>query len=73
TCVFLLVFPILMAFFPILFIGFFMLLIIIPVALPVLVVYVMATERSMLLINSKGRLFSLQSPPAEENTQGLKQ
>lgn len=66
TCAFLLVFPMLMAFFPILLIGLFMLFIIIPVAVPVLVVYVMATERSMLLINSKGRLFSIQRPPAEE-------
>lgn len=66
TCAFLLVFPMLMAFFPIFLIGLFMLFIIAPVAVPVLIVYILATERSTLLINSKGRLFSLQSLPEEK-------
>lgn len=65
-CVFLLIFPILIAFFPIFFVGLAMLLIIVPAAVPVLIVYIMATERSLLLINSRGHLFSLQSPSAEE-------
>ncbi len=64
TCAFLLVFPMLMAFFPVFLIGFFMFLIVIPVAVPVLMVYTMVTERVMFLINSKGYLFSLKSPPA---------
>jgi hypothetical protein len=66
TCAFLLIFPMLMAFFPIFLIGLFMLFIIVPVALPVLIVYVMVTERLMLLINSKGHFFSLQGVPAGE-------
>lgn len=66
TCIFLLVFPMLMAFFPVLLIGLFMLFIIVPVALPVLIVYLLITERSLLLINSRGHLFSLQGLPTEE-------
>lgn len=65
-CVFLLIFPILIAFFPIFFVGLAMLLIIIPAAVPVLIIYIMATERRLLLINSRGHLFSLQRPTAEE-------
>ncbi|HHT9133249.1 MAG TPA: hypothetical protein ACFYED_12345 [Candidatus Tripitaka californicus] len=65
-CVFLLIFPILIAFFPIFFVGLSMILIIVPAAVPVLIIYIMVTERSLLLINSRGHLFSLQRPPAEE-------
>ena len=65
-CVFLLIFPILIAFFPVFFVGLSMLLIIAPAAVPVLIIYIMVTERSLLLINSRGRLFSMQSPSAEE-------
>ena len=65
-CVFLLIFPILIAFFPVFFVGLSMLLIIIPAAVPILIIYIMATERRLLLINSRGRLFSMQSPSAEE-------
>lgn len=65
-CVFLLIFPILIAFFPVFFVGLSMLLIIAPAAVPVLIVYIMVTERVLLLINSRGHLFSLQSPSAEE-------
>lgn len=66
ACAFLLTFPILVAFFPIALIGLFMLFLIVPVVLPVLIIYVMATERLMLLINSKGHIFSLQGVPVEE-------
>jgi hypothetical protein len=65
TCAFLLIFPILIAFFPIFLIGLFVLFVIVPVALPVLIVYLLVTERSELLINSKGCLFTLRSLPAE--------
>ncbi|HHT9120307.1 MAG TPA: hypothetical protein ACFYD3_07180 [Candidatus Hypogeohydataceae bacterium YC41] len=66
VCAFLLIYPIIIAFFPIFLVGLLMLFIIIPVAVPVLIIYIMVTERSTLLINSKGRLFSLQSLPSEE-------
>ncbi|MDO8137125.1 MAG: hypothetical protein Q6354_05740 [Candidatus Brocadiales bacterium] len=68
TCVFLLVFPLAMSFFPIFLIGLFMLFIIAPVAVPLIIVYLLATERGRLLINSKGSRFSLHVgvPPEEE-------
>lgn len=70
TCVFLLVFPMFLSFFPIFLIGLFMLFIIAPVAVPVIIVYLLATERGRLLINSKGSRFSLEfsgGPPKEES------
>lgn len=68
TCIFLLIFPLVISFFPIFLIGLFMLFIIAPVAVPLIIVYLLATERGKLLINSKGSKFSLHFgvPPEEE-------
>ncbi len=65
ACAFLLIFPVLIAIFPVFLGGIFVLCIVAPVALPVLIIYLLFTERGMLLINSKGRLFSIISVPQQ--------
>jgi hypothetical protein len=60
----LVVFPIALSLFPIFLVGLFILVVVAPLIMPLLIIYLLITERGKLLINSEGRLLWLTFPSA---------
>lgn len=58
----LVVFPIALSLFPIFLVGLFILVVVAPLIMPLLIIYLLITERGKLLINSEGRLLWLTFP-----------
>lgn len=60
----LIVFPIALSLFPIFLVGLFILVVVAPLIMPLLIIYLLITERGKLLINSEGKLLWLAFPSA---------
>lgn len=66
------VFPVAMSLFPIFLVSLFVLVIVAPLIMPLLIIYLLVTERGKLLINSEGKLFSFVFITEEEEEEALR-
>ncbi len=74
ACVSLIVFPVALSLFPMFLVTLFVLAIVAPIVLPLLIIYLLVTERGRLLINSQGKKFSISfSIPATEEKERPKE
>ena len=66
------VFPVAMSLFPIFLVSLFVLVIVAPLIMPLLIIYLLVTERGKLLINSEGKMFSFVFISEEEEKEALR-